>query len=100
MLKQKKKRLTEVYVLFRAQLRSELLTAFDHVHDSYVLMQCDSCCNTNANKTFQSCCCFPPADACAITDRTLYVPEVYGPTLRGNHVVFEAPVSTAVNHQW
>lgn len=63
-------------------------------------MQCDSCYNTNANKTFHSCCCFLPADACAKTDRLLYVPEVYGPTLSGSHVVFEAPFSTAINHQW
>lgn len=79
---------------------SELLTAFDHVHVSLVLKQCESYCNTNAIKTFQSCCCLAADDACAVTGRMLCVPEVYDPTLSGNHVVFEALFSTAVNHQW
>lgn len=60
----------------------------------------ESCWNTDGNKTFQTCCRFSPDDACAITDRTLCVPEVYGPTLGGHHVVFEARFSTAANHQW
>lgn len=93
-------RLTKVFIIFRGHLMSELLTAFDHIHVSLVLKQCESCCNTNAIKIFQSCCCFTPDDACAITNRMLCVPEVYGPTLSGNHVVLEALFSTAVNHQW
>lgn len=50
------------------------------------------------NMTFQGF--FSLDDACAVTDRMLCVPEVYGPALSRDHVVFGAALTTAVDHQW
>lgn len=57
--------------------------------------------NTNAvNKTFQFFSFFSLDDAFAVTDRMLCVPEVYGPALSRDHVVFGAAFTTVVAHQW
>lgn len=43
---------------------------------------------------------FPPSndDACAVTDRMLFVAEVYGSALSRDHVVFGAALTSAADH--